>query len=182
MKVETTLKKIMDKEFFPTLKRVMGKWTEAKDIHAFVSIAEKISAETKIYLDSQREWEKNNGFTCPDGTKSVHSETITDRLLQEYGKFNADSKLSLAGVPDDEKEKFMVKKLEADAVMRKFSEEMEKLLELPFTLEIHRKIKVTPKDISRERITANDCFTLLPILDFSAVSDLTDEPKEDDDE
>lgn len=182
MKVETTLKKVMDKEFFPTLKRVMSKWPEAKDIHAFVKIAEKISAEMSSYMKTQEAWEKTNGFECPDGTKSVNPETITDRLLQEYGKFDANSKLSLAGTSDSEKEAFLEQKLKADAVMKKFNEEMEKLLEQPFTLEIPRLIKVDPKNIRKEQINANDCFVLLPILDLSAVSDLAEDKTPEDEE
>jgi hypothetical protein len=171
MKVETTLKKIMDKEFFPTLKRVMSKWNEARDIHTFVKIAEKINTEMTVYTKTQEAWEKSNGYVCPDGTKSVNPELITDRLLQEYGKFDANSKLSLTGASDQDKEAFMDEKLKADAIMRLFSQEMEKVLEQPFSLEIPRLIKVDPKNIRKEQINANDCFVLLPILDLSAVGD-----------
>lgn len=182
MKVETTLKKIMDKEFFPTLKRVMSKWQEARDIHLFVQIAEKISAEMSVYTKTQEAWEKTNGFVCPDGTKSVNHEVITDRLLQEYGTFDANSKLSLSGASQQDRDAFLEEKLKADAALRNFNDEMMKLLEQPFTLEIPRLIRVEPKNIRKEQINANDCFVLLPILDLSAVGDPEHASGNEDDE
>lgn len=182
MKVETKLRKILDKEFFPTLKRVMSKWPEAKDIHAFVKIAEKIEDEGRAYQKTQEAWEVANGYVLPDGTKSVRAESITDRLLQEYGKFDASSKLSLNGVSDDEKEAFLEKKLEADKVLHAFDKAMNELLDKTVELEIPRQIKVDPKNVRKEQITAQDCFVLLPILDLSAVSDLAAPAPEEDDE
>ena len=112
----------------------------------------------------------------------VRAETITDRLLQEYGKFDASSKLSLNGVSDDEKEEFLEKKLEADKVLRAFDKAMNELLDKTVELEIPRQIMVDPKNVRKEQITAQDCFVLLPILDLSAVSDLAAPAPEEDDE
>ncbi len=181
MKIETNLRKILDKDFFPTLKKIMGKWPEAKDIHALVKIAESIEAEARDFQKTQEAWEMANGFILPDGTKSVRADKITDRLLQEYGRFDANSNLTINGAAEEDKEDFLKKKSEADSVLIAFDKEMNDLLSKPFELEIPRQIKVDPKNIRKEHITAQDCFVLLPILDLSLVSDLgPSAPSEDD--
>ena len=182
MKVDTTLGKILSKEFFPTLKRVMEKWAEAKDIHAFVKIAQAVETEGKNFDAVDKAWAKANGFDIGNGRKSVSGQEITDYLLQEHGKFNAESKLSLAGASEEDKDAFVEAKAKADAILHTYAEEMEKLLAEPFSLEIPRLIKVTDKDIRKARITAHDCFILSPVLDLSGVSDINTasaEPEED---
>lgn len=180
LKVKTTLEKILNPDFFPTLKRVMSKWPEAKDIHAFVKAAEAISGEGKVYQKTLEAWTEANGYQLKGAHKTVSGEEITDYLLQEYGKFGSDSKLSMAGTSDEAKDAFLSEKLKADAILKRHKKEITELLEKEYELDIPRLIRVTDKHIRKEIITANDCFILLPILDLSGVSDL--EVVEDDEE
>lgn len=172
MKVETTLRKIMDKEFRPALQRVMSKWNEARDIHAFVRISQALEQEAKAFSETQKALSDKYGFQIQDGLRSANADEITDHLLQKYGRFTPEGRLTIGTSSDAEKKDFLEAKQQADACIRKFNEELNKVVDEPITLEIPRKIKVTDKQFRKEVITAQECFTLEPILDLSSVSDL----------
>ena len=175
MKITTTLRKIMDKQFRPALQRVMEKWTEASDVHAMVKIAKAVDAEGKDYFESIKKLTEDHGFQL-EGRKSVNGDEITDALLQEFGKFRPDGQMTIAGCTDEQTEGFMAKKKSADEAIRKFNNAHEQMISEDIELEIPRLVKVTDKLIRKEVITAYDCFLLEPFLDLSGVSDL---PKDD---
>ena len=171
MKIEVTLRKLMDKAFRPTLQRVMEKWPEASDIHALVKIAEAIDSESKGYFAAVQIMTDQHGFQLK-GRKSVSVEEITDDLLQDYGKFRPDGQMTIAGASEEDFKEFLKKKVEADQALRTFNAEHIKFIDTSITIEIPRLIKITDKLIRKEVISANDCYVLGPILDLSAVSDI----------
>jgi hypothetical protein len=171
MKIKTTLSKILNQDFFPTLRRVMSKWPEARDIHCLVKIAGSVEEEQRVYQKTVEAWTEANGYQLKDSHKTVSAEEVTDHLLKEFGRFDSTSKLSMAGASEEDKDAFLEEKHKADSIFKKYSKDMNELLEKEFELDIPRLVKVDGKYIRKEIISASDCFTLLPILDLSGVSD-----------
>jgi hypothetical protein len=169
MKVPTTLRQILSKEFHETFKRVMENWSEAKDIHAFVKIAQSLEAEAKDYSAVLAELTKKTGYDW-EGERIVDLDRIQDKLLQKFGKFNANSQISLADAPDEKKTEFLSEKDKAEACIKKYKSETDLLLDQDLELDIPRLLKVTPNHI-KKGLTPRDCFILSPIFDLSAVSD-----------
>lgn len=176
MIVQTTLRKILDQDFAPTLKRVMGKWQEAGDIFSFVKIAGEVEAQAKAYFSTREEWGKANGYKLRSGVRSANPEQITDDLLQQYGRFGQDAKLTLVGASEDDKNAFLEEKLKADAIMMECAKTMETLVDAPLELSIPKKIRVDPKHLRKECISARDCYVLEPLLDLTAVGELDSRP------
>lgn len=179
MKIVTTLRILMNKEFRPALKKVMEKWPDPKDTYIFVKLARIVEAEMKSYVDSLNELKDKLGYTLPDGeNKSVTATEITDALLVKHGKFGQDGRPSLTGVPDAERTEFFAQKTIADKCISAYEDAVEKLLDDNFELEIPRQIKIAEKHLRKEVISAQDCFVLEPVLDLSAVMDEEDTKKD----
>ncbi len=169
MKVGTTLRKIMSKEFHETFNKVMDAWSEAKDVHAFVKIAQSIEDESRAYSKFLRELTKKTGYDW-EGEFLVNPAEIQDKLLQKFGKFDPNSQLSIAAATEENKTAFLTEREKADACIKAYKEEVDALLDQDMELEIPRLLKVTPNHI-RKGLTPRDCFILQPLFDLSQVSD-----------
>ncbi len=183
MKIKTTIRKLMDNSFRPTLKSVMEKWAEPKDIHVLVKIAQAVEGEMKAWGETMKQLSETHGYDT-DGHKTVNPEEITQAILQEHGRILPDGQLTISGCSDEDTAEFFEKKKAADASLRKFNEAFASALEEEIELEIPRLLKVTDKQFKKGAINANDCFVLSPILDLSVVSEadaaVTDKSDEND--
>lgn len=178
MRIKTTYRKVMEKAFFDTLKKVMEKWSEPKDVLAWVKIAEKMKQEVGIFNEAMKQLEASFGYEIEPGRKSANPQEITDFLLRRYGRLLPDGNLTIAGAAKSEFEEFSLKKEDADKAIRAHHEEREKLLDTEVEIEIPRKVVVDEKAIRKEIISAHDCHILSPILDLSKVSDFKEEDEE----
>lgn len=169
MKVKTTLRKIMADEFRSTFKKVMENWAEAKDVMAFVKIAQVLEDKARAYSASLGGLTEKFGFEW-EGRKIIKPDDIQDKLLQKYGKFNAQSQLSIGSASEENKTAFLEHKSKAEACFEKYKEAVDSLLDESMDLDIPRTLKVTPNHI-RKGLTPRDCFVLEPIFDLTQVSD-----------
>ena len=173
MIIKAKLRQILDKKLHETMQNIMTKWPDYADIHVFVKISKAIEAEVKDYMDSYKNLVEQIGYSLKDG-KSVSAEEITNSLLYEFGKTQADGKMSLVGVSEKDNEDFMVQKDIADACIRAFNKAHDALLDEEVEIQIPRKIKVTEKIFKKDVINAYDCFILEPILELNEIPVLTE--------
>ena len=178
MKIKVPLKKLMQNQTRPALKRVMEKWTRPKDVYAFIKIAEALDEAQKQYSETMKLTTETLGVNVGD-TKSVDAQVITDYLLSEYGRVGKDGKWTLEGAPENSVKEFLEEKKKAEKILAAYVVEMDKLLDTDTEIDILRTIKVTESDIKKEIINAHEVYVLLMFLDLSEVggSEATAEEK-----
>ncbi len=159
----------MAEEFRNTFKKVMENWSEAKDVLVFVRIAQALENEARDYSNLLKALTFKTGYDF-EGEKLINPEEIQDKLLKKFGKFNAQSQLSIAAASEENKTAFLSEKEKADDAFKAYKVEVDALLDEALEFEIARLLKVTPNHI-RKGLTPRDCFVLEPIFDLTQVSD-----------
>ncbi len=175
MKIKVPLKKLMQNQIRPSLKKVMEKWRNPKDIYAFVRIAEALDKAQKDYGDVVRITTESFGVPVGD-IKSVDVEVITNYLLSKHGKVGKDGRWTLEGCEPGDVAEFVKAKATAEKILTDYNKEMDKILEEVTEIEILRLVKLAEKDVKSEVINANDIYLLLPFFDLENVGG-DEEPK-----
>ena len=97
MKIKIEMKKLLNQQIRPTLKRIMEKWRNPKDVYAFIRIAKEIDRIQEEYTTLVKTMTESRGIDI--GTsKSVDSNAISNYLLSEHGKIGKDGQWTLEGV------------------------------------------------------------------------------------
>lgn len=183
MKIKVKLSQLLGTEFQPTIKKVMAKWREPKDIFTWVRIMQELDKVIAEFTEVDKKFVEDFGYDV-NGTKQANLQALTAFLMQKHGKPGQDGKFSLSGVPESSVRDFLDEKLLVEKCLNDYNDAQEKALSEEREFELPRLIKVTAKDVQKEVISGLECYLLLPLLDLSEVGlkedgDKTSKPVED---
>lgn len=177
MDIKTTLRKLLNNEFQPTLSRIAKKWRDPKDLFLLVLFIERYEALVKTYTETVRRLREEKGY--PVGNeKSANIEEVLNYLLRENGKVGEDGNYSLSG--SDSASTYWEERQKATQQIGEFNKTIEVVLDAEHVLTLPRLLKVKEEHVKKELITAHDCYILRPILDLSDVGGMEEQKAADD--